>query len=308
MNTGPKIAVVGSLNIDCTHLVERIPRPGETITSRAVETCFGGKGANQALAALRAGADVSLIGCVGHDDGGERYIAALKDEGMDTSAISTTTDQATGSATIVVDDHGDNTIIVNPGANHRLTPDLVDRHRHVITAAGILLVQLEVPLESVRRACEIAASAATRVILNPSPWHPDFTACGLRPDVLVVNSREAAACAGVSEDALDHLDAGLLEEHDWNVLVITRGAGPTRYLCRDAVFEASPPTVTPVDTVAAGDSFTGALAVALAGNKPPAEALAFANAAGALATQVRGAQPSIPGRKAIEDALAPRTA
>jgi ribokinase len=257
-------------------------------------TCFGGKGANQAVAAARAGGRVAMIGCVGVDDFGTRYIEALKAEGIDTSGISRS-ETSTGSAFIAVDEAGENSIIVNPGANHAITPQDIERHGELIRRADALLLQLECPLPVVRRAAEIAREAGVKVILNPSPLSEAFLANRFEVDVLIVNEGEAVVILGEAGRLLlqapprraeDSPPYPHLQKAKCRQLIITRGAESTLSITKEGVIEVSPPKVTPVDTVGAGDTFAGAFAVA--GD------IAFANAAGALATLKAGAQPSIP--------------
>jgi ribokinase len=277
----PSIVVVGSLNVDHTLRVPRIPAPSETLTSSSMLTCFGGKGANQAVAAARAGGRVAMIGCVGVDDFGTRYIEALKAEGIDTSGV-LRSETPTGSAFIAVDDAGENSIIVNPGANHATTPADIENQAERIRAADALLLQLECPLPVVRRAAEIAREAGVKVILNPSPLSEAFLADRFDVDVLIVKEGEAAKITPNRD----------LKEARCAQLIITRGAESTLSLTEAGVSEFAPPKVTPVDTVGAGDTFAGAFAVS--GD------ISFANTAGALATLKAGAQPSIPTRSEIE--------
>ncbi len=281
MASPPSIIVVGSLNVDHTLRVPHIPAPGETLTSSSMLTCFGGKGANQAVAAARAGGRVAMIGCVGVDDFGTRYIEALKAEGIDTSGISRS-ETPTGSAFIAVDDAGENSIIVNPGANHAITPADIEKQAERIRGADALLLQLECPLPVVRRAVEIAREAGVKVVLNPSPLSEAFLADRFDVDVLIVNEGEAAKIT---------LDRNL-KQAKCRQLLITRGADSTLSITEAGLSEFMPPKVTPVDTVGAGDTFAGAFAVS--------NDIAFANAAGALATLKAGAQPSIPTRHEIE--------
>jgi len=281
MASPPSIVVVGSLNVDHTLRVPRIPAPGETLTSSSMLTCFGGKGANQAVAAARASGRVAMIGYVGVDDFGTRYIEALKAEGIDTSGISRS-ETPTGSAFIAVDEAGENSIIVNPGANHAITPADIEKQAERIRAADALLLQLECPLPVVRRAAEIAREAGVKVILNPSPLSEAFLADRFDVDVLIVNEGEAAKITPDRD----------LKQAKCRQLLITRGADSTLSITEAGLSEFMPPKVTPVDTVGAGDTFAGAFAVS--------NDIAFANAAGALATLKAGAQPSIPTRHEIE--------
>ena len=298
-STQPKIIVVGSLNVDHVFRVEKIPAPGETLTARSGFTCFGGKGANQALAASRAGGAVTMIGCVGPDDFGNRYTEHLSRESIVTSGI-VTGNSPTGSAFICVDDRGENCIVVNPGSNHELSPQHIDSKADLIRASDILLLQLECPLPVVRRAAEIARAAGVKVVLNPSPWNEELRGARFPVDVIVVNEHEAAALTGRSLDTLMAAPEAALREAQCELLIVTRGGEETLSIHQSGeVVRVKPLPVTPVDTVGAGDSFTGALAVALGEGRSVFDRLDFANAAGALATLVPGAQPAMPTRDAI---------
>lgn len=275
----PRIAVFGSLNIDHSFCVPRIPLPGETLIAQSAHSCFGGKGANQAIAAARAGAAVHMAGCVGDDDVGHRYIAYLKREGVCTDAIQLSAEAATGSAFIAVDSEGENSIIVNPGANYAVIPA-------ELPPVDVLLLQLECPVPVVAKIANSAHEAGTRVILNPSPWDDAVLAVGMPIDVLIVNEREAA-------QAGDRLRTELR--------IVTRGSAPTlAYSASHGPIAISPPSVDPVDTVGAGDAFAGAFAVAYARGLELADAIGFANSAAALATLKPGAQVAIPRRVEIE--------
>jgi len=306
MNPPVRIAVAGSLNVDHTLTVARLPRPGQTVTSTGALTCWGGKGANQAIAAARAGADVAMLACVGADDPGRRYRADLRGEGIDTSGIQEADcGTPTGSAFILVDASGENVIVVHPGANHALTPQMVEAQADLIREADGLLLQLECPLESVGRAAEIARAHGVPVFLNPSPWPEDFAAGRIPCDHLLVNESEAAAFLGEFSFEPPLLNENLLESSGLTSIIVTRGSRSTLGLFRDrGVVEVAPPRVEPIDTVGAGDSFSGALAVALAEGQSLENALRFANQAGALATLQSGAQAAIPTRTGIETALA----
>jgi len=297
--TPQRIVVVGSLNIDHTLRVARFPRAGETLTANSALTCYGGKGANQAIAAARAGGSVALIGCVGEDSGGEAYRRYLESEGIDIRGIATTA-TPTGSAFITLDENGENCILVHPGANHDLTPGRVDDLSKLITGASILLVQLECPFPAVSRAIKIASDAGVRVILNPSPWNERYLQADWAVDILIVNEHEATFITGGSLDVAQSDAASACAAARCPTLIITRGASPTLALTREGkVVEVAPPEVRPIDTVGAGDAFAGAFAVALAEKRSLPDALAFANAAGALATLAEGAQTALPRRAAI---------
>ncbi len=295
----PHIVVVGSLNVDHTLRVPHLPMPGETLTASSAFTCFGGKGANQALAAARAGAEVVLVGAVGPDDYGARYLEHLQQEGIDTRCLRVST-IPTGAAFIAVDDRGENTILVHPGANHDLLPEHLMSHAAIIREADALLLQLECPLATVQQAVAQARVAGVRVVLNPSPWSKAFLEAGMEVDVLIVNETEAGHLLGQDwERALQQTEVALMRAR-CQTLVITRGARSTLALSAvEGLVEVDAMSVIPIDTVGAGDSFAGALVVALSEGQPLRQAICFANVAGALATQQPGAQPAIPQRAQI---------
>ena len=305
MPPSPRIAIVGSLNIDHTFTVDRIPAPGETVTASHSSMSYGGKGANQALAACRAGASVALIGCVGDDFDGRQYQTYLLEAGIDTRGISriAENDTPTGSAFIAVESSGENTIIVNSGANRFLTPKLIDQHASLIAQSDALLLQLECPLDAVARAVRIARDNNILVFINPSPWNETFLETHIDCDCLILNEREAASLVGLDPFEPSYLAKDLLETARTKCLIVTRGADSVLAIdSNGTVLEALPPIVSPVDTVGAGDAFTGAIAVALAEGQSLSDAIHFANTAGALATLLPGAQNALPTREAIENA------
>lgn len=286
----PRLAVVGSLNVDLIAAVERLPRAGETIAASGLVRRFGGKGANQALSAARQGAQVAMIGCVGDDADGSAYRERFERAGIDCTGLSVAKRALTGTALIAVDASAENLIVVAPGANGCLRASDVRRQREKIARAHALLVQLEVPLSAVLEAIRIANRAAVPVIFNPSPWRADFPWDGLRIDIVIVNEREATA--------LRKLRASKI-----GTFVITRGAQPTRCVSGAEEFEVPVLRVKPVDTVGAGDAFAGALATGLARGLALREAIARANCAGALATLKPGAQEALPTSRAVDQAL-----
>jgi ribokinase len=293
------IVVLGSLNIDRYSLVERLPQPGETVLARRSFTRFGGKGANQAVAAARLGARVTMIGAVGADELGEEYRERLAAEAIDTRAITMEApDISTGSATIAVDAAGENCIIVDPGANARVTPDDIRAAREQIAAARVLLVQLETPLATVVEAIQVAHAAGVAVVLNPSPWRDDLPWGELALHTVIVNETEVQAWLGQPR---------FPRELAVQRVVVTQGAGPTLGFSASEALEVHPPVIQVVDTVGAGDAFAGAYVVALAEGMGFPEALRFANAAGALATQKSGAQEALPDRAAVTALLAGTT-
>lgn len=276
----PAITVVGSVNLDLVATTSRLPKPGETITASELGRYPGGKGANQALAAQRAGSQVSLIAAVGNDPAAHEALQTLQESGVDLSGLVVTSDP-TGTALITVDEAGENQIVVFPGANGSLTPEDV-----AVSGADIVLCQLEIPLETV------AAAAATEGLfcLNAAPATTVPKEIMERVDLLIVNEIER-----------DHLGESL---RDLSALVVvTMGAaGAKAFRSGRLVAEARPPPVVSVDAVGAGDAFCGALVTALAFERSVAAALEWACAAGALATTRRGAQPSLPMAKEIDAA------
>ncbi|MEV7029811.1 ribokinase [Streptomyces sp. NPDC093272] len=290
-----QIAVLGSTNMDLVAYVERAPQLGETVTGREFRTVPGGKGANQAIAAARAGATVSMIGAVGHDAYGVRMRETLEHSGVDTDSLRTI-ECPSGTAHIVVDDEGGNAIVVIPGANGTVD-HLAPGDEGVIASADALLLQLEIPLPAVVAGAEAARRHGVRTILTPSPTRTLPSELLDNIDLLVANEREAAALA----DRADPRDAaadllGLVPQ-----VVVTLGAAGSLYLTRDAGPLVIPaPRVRAVDSTGAGDTFVGALAVALAEEKPIREALSWAAAAAALAVQREGASTSMPYRPEIE--------
>lgn len=284
MAEAPAIVVVGSVNLDLVATADRLPLSGETVSGAMLERFPGGKGANQALAARRLGASVSLIACVGKDAEAEAALALLIDGGVDLSGCARIYAAPTGVALIAVAATGENQIVVAPGANRMLRPGNV-----VLPAADAMICQLEIPIETL----EHSINAFTGfVCLNLAPAQALPAELIRRADLVVVNETEALYYGDTLLSG-----SGMVAE--------TFGARGAR-LRRDGhvLAEARPPTVDAVDTTGAGDAFTAALTVALVEGSDPEAALAFACAAGALAASTAGAQPSLPHREAVEAILA----
>jgi len=291
-----RVVIVGSYNTDMVVKTSRIPRPGETVINGTFTSGHGGKGANQAVAAARAGAHVTFIGKVGTDALGDEAVTSLLADGIDTSFIMRDPDHATGTAWIIVDDRGENSIVVASGANGTLTRADVESARGAIAGADILLVQLECPVPAVRAAIEIATAAGVRVILNPAP------ACLLDADLLRLvsiitpNEVEVEMLTGVAVDDSLQLDAaaGVLLERGIGTVLVTLGARGV-YLASPEGRETIPSfPVLPIDTTAAGDVFNGVLAAFLSKGRALHDAVVAANAAGALCVTRPGAQRSVP--------------
>jgi len=308
------VTVVGSLNMDLVARAPRIPQPGETIIGSDFHTVPGGKGANQAVAVARLGAHVSMVGRVGRDTFAGPLLDNLAAAGVDHTFVIQDPEAATGVALIVVDDAGQNSIVVASGANMRLSPADVDGAEAAIAGADALLLQLESPLETVTRAAKVARTHGVKVILNPAPARPLPGALLSLVDVLIPNESETALLTRlpVSAQAEAEAAATALLALGVGTVILTlgeRGAllareeGARPELAEGA--EHFPGfDVTPVDTTAAGDAFVGGFAVALAEGQTLAEAVRWGNGAGALATTKLGAQPSLPTRRAVEKLLA----
>jgi len=300
------VTVVGSLNMDLVTRASRIPQPGETIIGDDFHTLPGGKGANQAVAAARLGAQVAMVGRVGRDTFAGPLLDNLASAGVDCTFVTRDPQAATGVALIVVDAAGQNSIVVASGANMRLLPDDVDAAETVISAAHVLLLQLESPLETVTRAAQVARAHGVQVILNPAPARSLPASLLSLVDVLVPNESETELLTGlpVGDPAEAEAAAAALQEMGVGTVILTLGERGA-LLAREGEVTLLPAfDVTPVDTTAAGDAFVGGLGVALAEGKTLAEAVRWGNAAGALATTRLGAQPSLPTRGALEALLA----
>ncbi|MFF4538673.1 ribokinase [Streptomyces aureus] len=289
------IAVLGSTNMDLVAYVAKAPQRGETVTGREFRTVPGGKGANQAVAAAHAGADVSLIGAVGADAFGSQLRSTLEHFGVNTDHLRTT-EGPSGTAHIVVDDEGGNAIVVIPGANGTVT-SLAPGDEGLIASADALLLQLEIPLEAVLAGAEAARRHGVRTILTPAPAQflsPELLSA---IDLLVPNQHEAAALTGFTDPR--GAAAALLEQVP--EVVVTLGAEGSLYAARGADPITVPsPKVTAVDSTGAGDTFVGNLAVALAEGREMSEAMVWASAAASLSVQRHGATSSMPYRAEID--------
>jgi ribokinase len=300
-----RVVVVGSANTDMVARVARLPRPGETVLGHEFESLPGGKGANQAVAAARLGAVVTFVACVGADALGDGLVLGLEAEGIHTRYVVRDPDAPTGVALITVDEAtGENVIVVASGANAKLSVGLVEMAGDAIRAADVLVCQLESPLETVTAALKLAREAGKTTILNPAPAQPLTDELLSLVSVLTPNETEAALLAGNAQ-ATPEAAAATLRAKGVERLVVTLGAEGALLVTEDGRARV-PGRAVPqvVDTTAAGDCFTGALAVGLGEEMPPAEAAAFANAAAALSVTKAGAQPSLPSRFETEQFLA----
>ncbi|MFN3928690.1 MAG: ribokinase [Thermoflexus sp.] len=300
------VLVLGSINMDLVAVAPRFPRPGETLRGQRFFTAPGGKGANQAVAAARLGAPTRMIGRVGNDVFGPALREALREAGVEVSGVEVDPETSSGIALIVVEESGQNAIVVIPGANGRVGGAELERLERWLPEARVLLLQLEVPLEVVVQAAERAARAGLSVILNPAP------AMALPEEIyrwctwLTPNEVEAEGLVGfpLREDRAIEEAARVLVGKGCAHVVITLGERGCVYADRDGVRWVPAYPVPVVDTVAAGDAFNGALAVALWEGRSVEEALRWANAAGAISVTRYGAQPSMPNREELMAFLA----
>ena len=300
------IAVVGSLNLDLVVPVPRHPVPGQTVLGGDLAQHCGGKGGNQAVAAARLGRSVAMVGRVGADETGTVLVDALAAEGVDTEHVLRTAGVPSGRALIAVDPAAENTIIVSPGANARLSPADCEAAKDVLTSARVTVLQQEVPHEANDAAARLAGGL---VLVNPAPVRTGENPLPSRVDVLLPNRSELAALLGLAPDALTDLDdvtrAARALTGATAVLVTLGGEGAL--LVEGATSTLIPPfRVEAVDTTAAGDCFCGARACALADGEPLEKAARLAAAAAALSTTRPGAQPSLPTRDEVEAFLAAR--
>ncbi|WP_027777166.1 ribokinase [Paraburkholderia caledonica] len=301
--TRARVALVGSLNMDLVARAPRLPHPGETLAGRTFAQVAGGKGGNQAVAAARLGAQVSMLGCVGADANGAQLRAGLEAEGIDCAAVETGR-EATGVALIVVDDASQNAIVIVAGSNGEVTPDTIARHEAVLAAADVVICQLETPLDTVQAALTTARRLGKTVILNPAPATGPLPAEWLPLiDYLIPNELEAATLTGLpvgSPEEAATAAAVLRAAGTRNVLVTLgpRGVQAALEGAAPALYDA--PKVKAVDTTAAGDTFIGGFAAQLAQGASVDAAIRFAQRAAALSVTRAGAQPSIPTRAEVE--------
>lgn len=291
-----RVLVVGSINMDLVNHVDEFPLPGETIHGRGVDYLPGGKGANQAVAAARAGGDVRMVGAVGDDTFGPQLLASLRNSGVGTESVAVK-QGTSGLAFITVSGSGENQIILSAGSNGRLTPEDVPAER--LASADWVLLQNEIPWAVNRHVLEQCRGLGVKVMYNPAPARPIEADAYPLIDVIVVNETEAETLTGIEVGNRDDAEAAAREllRRGVRCVIVTLGAKGS--LCLGGEGEAffTPAfSVTPVDTTAAGDTFIGAFAAACANGTPSSEALRFASAAAALAVGRKGAQSSIPER------------
>ena len=297
-----EVFVMGSINQDFVLKVERRPKPGETVTNAELSKGSGGKGANQAAAAAFLGTSVAFLGRVGDDEFGEPLVRALGEKGIDTSLIGRASGASTGAAFITVTPDGENAITVAPGANRSLTPEDVEAASEAIGGARVLVAQMEIPVETVLRAVEVATERGTRALVNLAPVLEVPRELLERLDPLVVNEHEAAFLLGSEVEGVDGAIAAApkLLSLGPRSAVITVGEAGAVFASGESTEHLPAPKVDVVDTTGAGDAFVGALATKLARDASLEEAVAYAVRAGAAAVTKEGAQGALPTPEAVE--------
>ncbi|WP_017187513.1 ribokinase [Alkalibacillus haloalkaliphilus] len=286
-----KVTVIGSINMDLVSQAERFPDQGETLLGTDFQTIPGGKGANQAVAASKLGAEVTMVGCVGDDTFGQPLVTHLKDQGIFNVNVEPVTHVPTGVAQITVAEQ-DNTIIVVPGANAHVTPEIVRQNETAIQNSDVLLLQFEIPLESVEEAIKIANQYNTTVVLNPAPMQPVPLKLLEKVDFLTPNEHELT-------ELLDTEEKKRFYEQYREKFFVTQGSAGVQFV------EGGKETIVPSynvevkDTTGAGDTFNGGFSVALAEGKSYSDACRFGNAAAAISVSQFGAQTGMPDREDV---------
>lgn len=301
-----KLTVLGSINADHVIQVPYFPKPGETLSGQNYHIVYGGKGANQAVAAARLGAKVDFIACIGEDKIGLEMKQAFQKDGINTDSIATIQSETTGIAMIQVADSGENSIVISAGANAHLTTDIVDKFKQKILDADALLMQLETPLDAIIYATKIAKQAGKHTVLNPAPAKalPDELLAQLT--MITPNETEAEVLTGVKvvDEQSAAQAAAVFHQKGVAIVLITLGAKGV-FISHNALQKIIPGfRVQAKDTTAAGDTFNGALVTALLEQKSLEEAIQFAHAAAAISVTRFGAQTSIPSRQETLDFLA----
>lgn len=305
MKTAGNLVVLGSINADHILNLESFPTPGETVTGSQYQVAFGGKGANQAVAAGRSGANIAFIACTGDDDTGERVRKQLASDNIDIAPVSVVAGESTGVALIFVNAEGENVIGIHAGANAALTTDRVEAQRAIIAEAKALLMQLESPVESVLAAANIAHENHTTVVLNPAPARVLSDELLALVDIITPNETEAEKLTGIRVENDDDAAKAARALHDKGIgtVIITLGSRGVWASVNGEGRRVPGFKVKAIDTIAAGDTFNGALVTALLEGKRMDDAIRFAHAAAAIAVTRKGAQPSVPWRKEIDEFL-----
>ncbi|CEK18606.1 ribokinase [Chthonomonas calidirosea] len=299
------ITVVGSANVDMIMQVERFPAPGETVSDGQFSQAFGGKGANQAVAAARAGGRVAFLGCVGADAFGEAILENLRRDGIFTEPVVKSVSEPTGIAMILINKQGENCIAAAPGANNALTSAHIESYAAFLKRSRMVVIQAEIPRIAVEKTFEVLADSETAILFNFAPIRKEAPKLSPRITYLVVNETEAAYLSGVQVGTFREAEqaARILRRQGPQNVLLTLGANGVWVETPQGGFHAPALPVQAIDTTAAGDVFCGAFATATTQGQPIHEAVHFACAAAALCVTRLGAQPSIPYRAEVETLL-----
>lgn len=297
-----KVTIVGSLNVDTTLRIKRMPLPGETLAAEGKSSAAGGKGANQAVSAARSGAQTAFIGEVGKDNSGQMMLDEMKANGIDVAGIWENDQVGTGTASILLDENGQNSILIYGGANQQLSPTDVEAAKDKITAADFVVAQFETPQAATLRAFQLAKANGVTTILNPAPAQKIDPEVLKLTDLIIPNETESAELTGViiTDETSMLISAAKFAQMGVRNLIITVGAKGAFYCTQDGYSFIPAFKVNAVDTTAAGDTFIGALSSQLKPDMSNIEkALVYAQRASSLAVQKMGALPSIPTREQI---------
>ncbi|MGP4076320.1 ribokinase [Halobacillus sp. K22] len=288
MEKRPKVTVIGSINMDLTVQTSIMPKQGETVLGDHFNTYPGGKGANQAVAAARLGADVCLLGAIGDDDFGANLLNHLREEGINTASVSMQENVSTGTATIILSNQ-DNRIIVAPGANRMVTPDYIKEHLHVIKESDIILTQLEIPIDTITYLASLSEELKVPMILNPAPYQP-----------LPASVVEAFRYITPNETEAELFKKELQEGIKGDQWITTKGKEGVSIYKKGEELKIPGYPVNVEDTTGAGDTFNGALAAYLGREYTLEDSVRIANAAAALSVTQKGAQSGMPTQEAVE--------
>jgi ribokinase len=303
VNTKPRVVVVGSANTDMVARAARLPRPGETLLGGEFVMAAGGKGANQAVAAARLGAEVTLVARIGSDMFGDACEEGFRKEGIDTQYVLRDEKAHSGVALILVGQEGENQIVVAPGSNMRLTPGDVERALPAFEGAQVVVAQLEIPMEAVERAGELAKECGAAFILNPAPAAPISDKLAGHIDILIPNESELEILGGKGAHSMKEAVEGahILLDRGIGRVVVTLGASGALLVSSVDSRHVPGYEVAAVDSTAAGDCFIGALAKAVADGVDIVEAVRYANRAASISVTRVGAQPSLPYAAEVEE-------
>lgn len=301
-----KLIVLGGVNADHILQVDSFPRPGETVKGHGYRVVSGGKGANQAVAAGRLGADVSLIACVGDDSFGKNIIKTFEQDGIKTNAVTMIPNTPTGIAIIYIDKNGENSIGTSAEANARLLPEMIEPHLRLLDEADTLLMPLETPLSTIEQVAKIASKAGKNVVLNPAPAQPLPDSLFARVTTITPNETETEVLTGIKVETKKDAEqaAAIFHEKGVKNVIITLGSKGAFISDKEGMRIIPGFTVNPTDTTAAGDVFNGALQTALLEGRSMDKSIRFAHAAAAITVTRLGAQTSIPTRSEVDAFLA----